>query len=241
MSLHPNTLKVVIPLIEEFEGVENNAYLCPAGVVTICAGLTRYPNGTPVQMGDVCSDVACKGYLEDMLEKEFIPCVERIPGFDQLGANRQAVLIDFAWNMGERFYSSDGFNTISRVLKEGSDCPDKYSEMRSALMLYVNGGGGPLPGLVRRREREADLWEQEDNGQLILLATHDTYFKRAPINSEYLANESGKLLVRAGNTMEVSQINEIAGDSHAEIVVAVTGDKWFIYQPHWEVQAAKKS
>ena len=67
--LHPDTLDVAIPLIERFEGVELDAYLCPAGVPTICAGLTRYPNGTPVRMGDVCSSGACTGYLKEMLEK----------------------------------------------------------------------------------------------------------------------------------------------------------------------------
>ncbi len=113
--------------------------------------------------------------------------------------------------------------------------------MRSALALYVNGGGGPLPGLVRRRDREADLWEQEDNGELVLVAIQDTYFKKAAIDSSYLADGTGKLLVRAGNSIPISQLNEVAGDSHAEIVVADTGDKWFVYQPHWEVTSAKKS
>ena len=241
MTLHPKTLDIVVPLIEQFEGVELSAYLCPAGVATICAGLTRYPNGTPVQMGDVCSETACKGYLEDMLLNQFIPCVSQIPGFAVMGANRQAVLIDFAWNMGERFYGSDGFNTITRVLRDGAANPDVYSEMREALMLYVNGGGGPLPGLVRRRETEADLWEKEDDGQLMITSVHDTYFKAAPIGSELLSDGKGKLLVREGNSLEISKLNEIAGDSHAEIVVEGTGDKWFIYLPHWEVKSAKKS
>jgi GH24 family phage-related lysozyme (muramidase) len=241
MSLHPNTLRVVVPLIEEFEGVRYEAYLCPAGVPTICAGITRYPNGSPVQLGDVCSDSACKGYLEEELEKEFIPGCERIPGFSEMGANRQAALIDFAWNMGAHFYGSNNFETITRVLRDGASNPDAYKEMRSALALYVNGGGGPLPGLVRRRDREADLWEQEDNGQMALVSIQDTYFKKAAIDSSYLADGTGKLLVRAGNSIPISQLNEVAGDSHAEIVVADTGDKWFVYQPHWEVTSAKKS
>jgi len=240
MALHPQTLDIVVPLIEEFEGVELNAYLCPAGVPTICAGLTRYPGGSPVQMGDVCSEVACKGYLEDMLINQFIPCVEQIPGFDVMGAKRQATLIDFAWNMGERFYGAPGFDTISRVLREGAVNPEKYSEMRDALMLYVKGGGGVLPGLVRRREREADLWEAEDDGPMVITVVHDTYLKRAAIDSSYLTDGSGKLLVRTGNSLEISKLNEIAGDSHGEIVVEGSGDKWFIYLPHWEVASAKK-
>ena len=76
---------------------------------------------------------------------------------------------------------------------------------------------------------------------MIVVATHDTYFKKAAIDSSYLAEGTGKLPVKAGNELPISQLNEIAGDSHAEIVVADTGDKWFIYQPHWEVTSAKKS
>ena len=240
MALHPQTLEIVVPLIEKYEGIETHAYLCPAGVPTICAGLTRYPNGSPVQMGDVCSETACKGYLEDMLVNQFIPCVETIPGFDSMGARRQSTLIDFAWNMGERFYGSPGFDTISRVLREGAVNPEKYSEMRDALMLYVKGGGGVLPGLVKRRTEEADIWEAEENGPMSIKVLHDTYFKKAPIDSSYLADGTGKLPVKAGNSIEISQLNEISGDSHAEIVVEGTGDKWFVYLPHWEVSSAKK-
>lgn len=239
MSLHPQTLNIVVPLIEEFEGVKTEAYLCPAGVPTICAGLTRYPNGSPVQLGDVCSLTACKGYLEDMLVNQFIPCVEQIPGFSKMGANRQAVLIDFAWNMGERFYGSAGFDTISAVLREGVSRPERYDDMRSALMLYVNGGGGPLPGLVRRRETEADLWEKEEDGPMRIKVLTDTYLKKAAIDSSFLADEVGKLLIRKGNTLEISRLGEVAGNNHAEITVESIGDKWFIYLPHWEVTAKK--
>jgi GH24 family phage-related lysozyme (muramidase) len=240
MALHPQTLEIVVPLIEKYEGVELNAYLCPAGIPTICAGITRYPNGSPVQLGDVCSTSACKGYLAEELEKEFIPGCERIPGFSQMGANRQSTLIDFAWNMGAHFYGASGFDTISRVLREGHTNPEKYDEMRDALMLYVKGGGGVLAGLVKRRTEEADLWELEQDGPMFVKTIHDTYFKKAAIDSSYLSEGAGKLPVKAGNSIEISKLTEISGDSHAEIVVEGTGDKWFIYQPHWEVSSAKK-
>ena len=43
-----------------FEGVETEAYLDAVGVPTICSGLTRYPNGAPVRMGDVCNEVCLR-------------------------------------------------------------------------------------------------------------------------------------------------------------------------------------
>ena len=48
-------------LIEEFEGIEIEAYLDPIGVPTICAGVTKYPSGMPVRMGDICSKAVVKG------------------------------------------------------------------------------------------------------------------------------------------------------------------------------------
>ena len=237
--LHPQTLDLVIPLIEEFEGVELDAYLCPAGVPTICAGLTRYPNGTPVMMGDICTETACKGYLREELIEEFVPCLENIPGFSDFGPHRQSTLISFAWNMGERFYGAPGFDTISKVLRDGHADPQRYSDMRDALMLYVKGGGQTLPGLVRRREAEADLWDKEDDGVMVITTIHDTVFKKAPIDSSFLSEGVGKLPVKEGNSLEITKITEVEGN-HAEVMVEGTSETWFIYQPHWEVSAAKK-
>jgi len=227
--LHPKTLDLTIPFIEEFEGVELKAYLCPAGVPTICAGLTRYPNGTPVMMGDVCTKTACDGYLLEQLAKEFVPCLEAIPGFSEFGPHRQAALLSFAWNMGARFYGADNFETISRVLRTKA-----YEEMRSALMLYCKAGGQVLEGLQRRRTAEADMWDKETGGVMTVTTIHDTYFKKAPIDSQYLSSGEGKLFVKAGNSMEITQIEEANGN-HAEITIEGSGEKWFIYQPHWEV------
>ena len=240
MTLHPLTLSLTVPLIEEFEGVELEAYLCPAGVPTICAGLTVYPNNTPVMMGDVCTDVACKGYLNEMLTLEFVPCLEKLPGFSEFGANRQAALISFAWNMGKLFYGAPGFETISKVLYEGAKDPQRYSDMRDALLLYNKANGKVLPGLTRRREMEADLWDKEDDGVMLITTITDTLFKKAPIDSMLLAEMHGKLPVKAGNSIEITRFLEAQGN-HAEITIEGTGDVWFIYQPHWEVSSEKKS
>ena len=151
--LHPDTLSVAIPLIEEFEGIRYEAYLCPAGIPTICAGLTRYPSGEPVRMGDVCSDVACEGHLRTMLEKQFAPSLEKIPDFGIFGPSRQAALLSFAWNMGAHFYGAGGFNTITGAIRD-----KRWADVPNALRLYVNPGSSVEAGLRRRREAEIELW-----------------------------------------------------------------------------------
>ena len=93
---HPQTTRKAIQLIERFEGVEEDAYLDQVGVATIGAGMTKYPDGSFVRLGDHCSKQVCRGYLESMIENEYIPALAAIPGWTRLGPARQAVLISFA-------------------------------------------------------------------------------------------------------------------------------------------------
>jgi len=238
MATHPETLSLAIQEIEKFEGIELEAYLDPIGVPTICAGLTRYPNGSPVRMGDVCTADVCKGYLRQMLDNEFVPAMAKIPGWSKLGPKRQAVLLSFAWNLGAKFYGSPGFETISRVLREGADKPEVYQQMSNALELYVKAGNRTLPGLVNRRKAEAALWNEESDGIMIFTAKQDTYLKKAAIESRYLSDQ-GKRAYKLGDELAVSQLTEIPADTHAWAKVHGTNEQWAIYLPHWQEKTAK--
>jgi GH24 family phage-related lysozyme (muramidase) len=232
MATHPDTPAQAAALIERFEGVESQAYLDPVGIPTICAGLTRYPSGAAVQLGDVCDLRVCRAHLELLLARDYIPVLAQIPGWGQLGATRQAVLLSFAWNLGARFYGRPGFETISRVLREGAQRPEVYRQMRQALALYVQGDGRTLPGLVARRQQEADLWDRDEDGPMHFQARQDTWLKRAPIASSWLS-EQGKRAAPAGTRLQVSRLEEIAADSHGWITLEECGERWAIFLPHW--------
>lgn len=232
------TLATAVQLIERFEGIETEAYLDPIGIPTICAGLTEYPNGEAVRMGDVCTPSVCKGHLMALLESKYIPAMRKIPGWDLLGPKRQAVLLSFAWNLGAKFYGAKDFETISRVLKEGAARPEVYAQMPSALMMYVNAGGSPLPGLVSRRREEGEIWMKEDNGIGVFTAQQDTVLKKAPIDSKYLS-AAGKRSYAKGETVAVARVDEIPADSHAWFVVNGSGEKWAAYLPHWQAETAQ--
>lgn len=238
MALHPATLEKAIDLIEKFEGIEEEAYLDPVGIATICAGLTRYPGGRPVRMGDVCSKSVCRAHLHEMLKKEFIPELECIPGWDNLGAARQAVLISFAWNLGAKFYNSTGFETISLVLRDGAQRPDIYRRLPDALNLYVKAGGKTLPGLVNRRHSEGEIWKQEGDASMKLTATQETVLKKAPISAGYLS-DTGKQPCSIGKVVAVSRLEEIPADSHAWVTLEGGSERWAIYLPHWREESAK--
>lgn len=238
MAIHPQTLSLATRLIEEFEGIELQAYLDPVGIPTICAGLTRYPNGEPVRMGDVCDHRICKRHLEELLRRQYIPAMECIPGWDRLGPKRQSVLLSFAWNLGAKFYGSAGFETITRVLRDGASRAEIYQQMPQALMLYVKAGGRTLAGLVNRRKREGEIWQQEDDGTMKFIAQQDTLLKKAAIDGHYLS-DAGKRPVAKGELLAISRLDEIPGDSHAWVSLNGSGERWALFMPHWLEEQAK--
>lgn len=237
MATHPETLARAATLIEGFEGIETAAYLDAVGVPTIGAGLTRYPDGTPVRLGDVCDARICRAHLEQLLQRVYQPALEAVPGWSQLGPQRQAVLLSFAWNMGARFYGAEGFETITGVLRDGAQRPERYRAMPQALALYVQAGGRTLRGLVRRREHEAALWMSEDSSMLRFTASQDTLLKKAPIDGKYLS-ELGKRALAQGTVLTVSRCEEIAGDSHAWVTLEGESERWAAFLPHWRPAAS---
>lgn len=228
----PLALAMAVNLIKGFEGVETEAYLDPVGVPTICSGLTRYPNGAPVRMGDVCNEAVCERYLEDMLRNKYIPPLFGIPGWGGFGPRRQAVLISFAWNLGSNFYGNAGFETISSVLDEGAKKPEAYSKMPDALSLYVKANGVELEGLKIRRRQEGELWQCEDDGVMKFRCVIPTFLKKAPIQSSFLSND-GKQGFETGETFEAVAFEGLADEAHAWVTLAEVGERWAVYMPHW--------
>jgi len=69
--------------------------------------------------------------------------------------DQRSALISFAWNLGVGFYGGEGFDTISRRLRD-KDWP----KVPDALCLYCNPGTAVTAGLLRRREAEGSIWSQ---------------------------------------------------------------------------------
>ena len=146
--------EAAIALIKEFEGLQLQAYLCPANTWTLGYGVTRI-NGRPVRKGDkLASEKDAAGLLALQLQSEYLPALEKIPNWGIMSDGQRAALISFAWNLGAYFYGSNGFGTITRELKEGN-----WAAVPKALRLYNKANGQTMAGLVRRREAEAKLWQ----------------------------------------------------------------------------------
>ena len=149
-------LAVATDLCVSFEGFRPKPYLCPAGVPTIGHGTTRYPSGAAVHLNDPpITKEAAMAYLVHDLSTRFAPGVKRMcPGLYAWSVlnddwARFNAIVDFSYNLGlGRLQTS----TLRRRIAS-QDWPQVQHELKR----WVRGGGRVLPGLVRRRNIEAEL------------------------------------------------------------------------------------
>lgn len=67
-----------VDIIKKYEGFRSEAYKCPAGVMTIGFGSTKYADGSPVKKGDTITEDTAEGLLIDYLNKNVRPYVESL-------------------------------------------------------------------------------------------------------------------------------------------------------------------
>ena len=138
-----------IEIIKKYEGFSADPYLCPAGVPTIGYGSTRNLSGNRITMDDepVSRDIA-----EQLVQMELrhvdaaISKLIKVP----LTQNQFDALASFAFNLGSgRLQSSTLRAKVNRLDYDGA--ADEFPKWRKA-------AGKVLPGLVRRRAEERQLW-----------------------------------------------------------------------------------
>lgn len=89
-----------------------------------------------MRRGDSISQGLADDLLAGRVERECRQLREVIPVFRVLSAPQQAALLSFTYQCGPAWFGSEGFTTLTRVLREG-----QLEQMPAALMLYVNPGG----------------------------------------------------------------------------------------------------
>ena len=132
---------VLIKKLKEFEGLRTEAYLDAAGVPTIGYGHTG-----DVSLGDIISEY----WAEYLLRKDLYETELEV---DKLGlAKTQGqfdALVSFAFNLGiARLKRS----TLLKAVRQRSN----RNVIRREFKKWVYAKGKQLPGLVKRREWEAD-------------------------------------------------------------------------------------
>jgi lysozyme len=139
-----------IALIKAHEGMRLNAYLCPGKKWTIGYGHTSAAGDPMVREGMRITRAQAEAILRLDLER-FEERVNRLVKVS-LTQNQFDALVSFDFNTGKLHLSS-----LLKKLNAG-----EYSRVPAQLMRWTQGGGKELPGLVRRRRDEAELWRGLD-------------------------------------------------------------------------------
>ncbi|KPL27420.1 MAG: hypothetical protein AMJ72_08945, partial [Acidithiobacillales bacterium SM1_46] len=147
--------------IQEFEGMRLTAYLCPAKVWTIGYGHTSAAGAPTVTPGMKITRAKATEILKSDLAV-FERGVGNLVKVD-LSQNQFDVLVSFAFNCG---LGALGKSTLLKRVNAG-----RFDAVPAELMKWTKGGGKVLPGLVRRRRAEAEMWrglpnpESEEEGR----------------------------------------------------------------------------
>ena len=136
--------------IKGFESCKLKAYKCPANIPTIGYGHTE-----GVEMGMIITqDEADALFDKDILR--FDLDLARYVG-NVTKQHQWDALISFAFNLGLGALKN---STLYKKLKINPDDPTIPSEFKKWCKARVNGELVSLPGLVRRRNAEALMYEQ---------------------------------------------------------------------------------
>lgn len=137
-----------VDLIKRYEGLELEAYLCPANVLTIGYGHT----GRDVEAGMTINEAQA----EDLLRKDLVRferAVERLV-MVPINDNELSALVSLTYNIGEGNFSS---SSCLRFLNQG-DRQEAANRIELWNKARVGGELTVLEGLVRRRASEKALF-----------------------------------------------------------------------------------
>lgn len=139
-----------LELIKKYEGFSSKPYLCPAKVPTIGYGSTYYEDGSKVKLTDspITQERATK-----LLEALLVSFEKAVDSYciDTINQSQFDALCSFAYNCGVGNLKS------STLLKKVNVNPDNPT-IKDEFLKWTKGGGKTIPGLIRRRTEEAQLY-----------------------------------------------------------------------------------
>ena len=144
-------------LIKEAEGLRLEAYRCPAGVPTIGWGHTK-----GVKMGQRIT----LAMAEDLLVEDLGP-IERLLNGLKINFRQEQfdALVSWIFNLGAGNFKSS--TMYKRILENATD-----EDITDSLIKWTYSGKQQLPGLMKRRVAEANLFignerYKVNNGKII--------------------------------------------------------------------------
>ena len=137
-----------LDLIKHYEGKRLKSYLCPANHWTVGYGAIRYFDGEPVPPNVTITEQEADDLLRrDLIDTEdFVSRLVRVP----LTENQFSATVSLVFNIGAGNFQRSQIR--QRVNRKDYYCA------ASIWWQWRRGGGRILPGLVKRRESERQLW-----------------------------------------------------------------------------------
>jgi lysozyme len=138
-----------LELIKRFEGFEPEIYLDAAGLPTIGYGHLLRPGEAEMFAGGISYEAATALLIKDVQSAErAVLRLIRVPLTD----GQFDALVSFTFNLGSGALQR---STLRRKVNRA-----EHKEVPVQLMRWVWAGGRKLRGLVRRREAEAELYQE---------------------------------------------------------------------------------
>ncbi|WP_165852089.1 lysozyme [Mucilaginibacter terrenus] len=131
------------------EGVKLKAYKDVVGVPTIGCGLTYYPDGRKVKLGDVISLKQCDDMFTAVVAdfEKAISAAIKVP----LNQNQFNALVSLAYNIGKAGFSK---STLVKRINAG-ESPERIT---AAFAMWNKAGDKVNSTLTKRRADEAKLY-----------------------------------------------------------------------------------
>lgn len=138
-----------LEIIKDFEGFYPRRYVCPAGYWTIGYGHV-------IKASEHFDEPITLEVGEELLQGDVEEAENGVNGLVQvpLGQNQFDALVSWTFNLGTGNLAS---STLLRKLNDGD-----YEGAAAEFKRWKYGGGVVLPGLVRRRKAEEDLFRKEE-------------------------------------------------------------------------------
>lgn len=152
MKILDRILELAAELAIPFEGLHLEPYRDPVGYPTIGYGhLLSRDRSRPLSDWPAIDQARAEELLELDLRRA-LRAVRNLITYP-LSDSRQAALVDFTFNLGS---GNLQVSTLRRVINRG-----ELAAAPGQFLRWVYADGLKLPGLVRRRQAEVDLWNSE--------------------------------------------------------------------------------
>ena len=187
-----------LELIKSFEGCHLKAYRCPAGVWTIGYGRT-----SGVYEGMTITQAQADQFLFEDVQR-FVQAVNQYQSRFNFNQNEFDALVSFTYNCGA--------GSLANVMS----CCNTKQEIAEECKLYNKGGGQVLPGLVRRRNEEYNLFMSGSSNGTSVSQPSTASGTSYPEKGEYFFNTRVK--IRTAPSLSNSTFTGVCYDAGESVI-----------------------